>query len=117
MAKSLLLDVKTWGLVLDASGNIACATDPYALAQNVASAALTQLGECYYDTSLGIPYVAEIFGQTPPLSVVQAHIERATMSVYGVVSCRVVVTAAKGRIFSASIYFTDATGIENNVNI
>ena len=38
MANTLLLDRTVWDLLLDGSGNIAIATEPYATAQDVASA-------------------------------------------------------------------------------
>ena len=56
MADTLLLDLTNWDLVLDVNGNIAIARPPYALAQDAASAVKTFQGECYYDTTLGIPY-------------------------------------------------------------
>jgi hypothetical protein len=54
--KTLLLDRSLWDLTLDINGNIAMASEPYAIAQDVASACRTFLGECYYDTSQGVPY-------------------------------------------------------------
>ena len=35
---TLLLDLTNWDLLVDASGNIAVASDPYSVAQDVASA-------------------------------------------------------------------------------
>src|SRR5208337_881510 len=83
---TLLLDVDLWDLTLDAFGNIAVAAPPYALAQDVASACRTVLGEVYYDTSLGIDYFGQIFGKTPPVSVFQAMFVRAALTVPGVVA-------------------------------
>lgn len=81
--KTLLLDRSTWDLVLDASGNIALASDPYSVAQDVASACRTFLGECYYDTTLGVPYFQQVLGLNPPLSLVRAMYELAARAVPG----------------------------------
>ncbi|AJJ19826.1 hypothetical protein [Yersinia intermedia] len=57
MQNTLLLDRTAWDLVLDANGDIAMASLPYSIAQDVASAIKTFIGECWYDTSQGVPYV------------------------------------------------------------
>ena len=44
---TLYLDPQSWDLVLDAAGNIAMAKDPYAKAQDVASACRLFSGELY----------------------------------------------------------------------
>ena len=41
--------------------NIAVADEPYALAQDAASAIRTFIGECYYDTTKGLPYFEKVF--------------------------------------------------------
>lgn len=46
---SLLLDVNTWDLVVDDLGNIATVDNPYACAQDVATACLAIRGECIYE--------------------------------------------------------------------
>ena len=74
---TLLLDTVAWDLVLDSFGNIALASPPYALAQDVASAIRTFLGEVYYDASLGVPYFQDILGQLPPMALFIAKIEAA----------------------------------------
>ena len=60
---TLYLDPQNWDLVLDAAGNIAMAKDPYAKAQDVASACRLFSGELYYDTEKGIPYFEETLGK------------------------------------------------------
>ena len=59
---TLLLDRTVWDLVLDAGGNIARASNPYAVAQDVASAIKLFRGELFYDTAKGIPYWTEVLG-------------------------------------------------------
>lgn len=55
---TIALDPNTWDLTLDATGkNMApAATGPYAIAQDVATACRTFLGECWYNTTLGVLY-------------------------------------------------------------
>ena len=66
--KTLFLLPSTNDLCLDVFGNIAVASDPYSLAQDVASAIKTFLGDCFFDTTIGIPYWSTILGQVPNLS-------------------------------------------------
>ena len=79
--KTLLLDQTTWDLVVDASGDIAVASDPYSIAQDAASAIRTFQGECYYDTTLGVPYWSQILGRSPPLSLLKAKLVAAALTV------------------------------------
>jgi hypothetical protein len=79
--QTLLLDTMRWDLCLDAFGNIAVASAPYALAQDVASAIRLFHGECYYNTTRGVRYFEDILGQTPPLPVVKAELVNAAMTV------------------------------------
>lgn len=106
---TILLDVGLWDLTLDASGNIALAAPPYALAQDVASACRTVLGEVYYDTSLGVDYFGLIFGLTPPASVFQEQFVAQTLTVPGVVSaiCNIEAYDAGSRLATGQILFTD----------
>ncbi|RKS87344.1 hypothetical protein DES39_0565 [Orbus hercynius] len=53
---SLLLDDATWDIKLDDKGNIATVSNPYAIAQNVACAVSTFLGESIADRRIGIDY-------------------------------------------------------------
>ena len=59
MSKTLLLDLNAWDLVLDSSGNIALASEPYSVVQDVASALRTFAGDSlsYSETKAPInPY-------------------------------------------------------------
>lgn len=106
---TLLLDVGLWDLTLDASGNIALASAPYALAQDVASACRTVLAEVYYDTTLGVDYFGLIFGLTPPASVFQEQFVAASLTVPGVVSatCNIEAYNATTREATGQVLFTD----------
>lgn len=105
---TLLLDRTAWDLCLDASGNIALASDPYSIAQDVASAVKLFKGELWFDTTKGVPYWQEILGQWPPLPIVKAAIEAAAMTVPGVLTARCVISAFSDRSISGQIQFKTA---------
>lgn len=86
---TLLLDTLAWDLVLDANGNIAVASAPYALAQDAASAIRLFQGELWYDTSQGIPYFTQILGQLPPINYIKQTFINAALTVPGVASAEV----------------------------
>jgi hypothetical protein len=114
--KSMLLDRTAWDLVLDASGNWAVASDPYSIAQDVASAVKLFLGELYYDTTKGIPYFEQILGQWPPLALVRAQVERAALTVPKVAQARCVIVTLKDRAITGQIQVIDTDGVEHNVS-
>lgn len=113
---TLLLDQSSWDLCLDANGNIAVAQPPYALAQDVSSAIRTFLGECWYDTSLGVPY-GNILGKNPPLTYLIAQMEAAALAVPGVVSAICTITSVKGRMVNGQVAFTDSSGTPQTVSL
>lgn len=77
--KTWLLDTITWDICLDANGNWAIAEPPYALAQDVASAVRTFLGEVWFDDTLGIDWFGQFLGHTPQLTVLQEAIVNAAL--------------------------------------
>ena len=115
--KTLLLDPATWDLVLDASGNIAVASDPYSIAQDVASACQLFLGELYYDTSKGVPYFDQFLGHQPSPAFLNAQLEAAALTVPSVVSAKAYVTGFSGRELSGQIQTTDINGTTTVVNL
>lgn len=118
MFKTPLLDQTAWDLVLDSSGNIAVASPPYALAQDVASAVKLFIGELYYDTKKGIPYFEWLLGRTPPSSMIVELIRKAALTVPGVVSAQVSITSfdRAARTPTGQIFFTDESGATTNVS-
>jgi hypothetical protein len=78
---TFLLNWDTGDSCLDAAGNIAVASAPYAVAQDVATALSTFRGECWYDNSLGVPYWQGILGQRPPASYVTSQLEAQALRV------------------------------------
>jgi hypothetical protein len=118
LAKStLLLATDTWDLVLDASGNIAVADPPYALAQDVASAIRTFLGEVYWDTTIGVPYQTQILGHTPPITYFKEQMVAAALTVPGVVTATCTISSFVGRKITGQVLFTDDTGITGAVGL
>jgi hypothetical protein len=114
--KTLLLDQVVWDLVLDASGNIALAAEPYSIAQDVASAVKLFLGELWYDTTKGVPYWQQILGQWPPLELVRQKITDAALTVPDVVQARTIITAFTNRQLSGQVQCVDSTGANHNVS-
>lgn len=119
MTTSLLLDTAAWDLTLDADGNIALASEPYCLAQDVSCAIRTFIGECWYDTSLGITYFDEILGQYPPIALIKKQLTDAAQTVSSEVSnIRVIITRFDQvkRVLTGQVQFTDTTGQTQNVS-
>jgi hypothetical protein len=94
------------------------AAPPYALAQDVASAVRTFLGELWYDTTQGIPYWQEVLGQLPPISLLKQLIANAALTVPGVVQAQTVISSfsTTTREISGQVQFIDENGAANNVS-
>lgn len=108
--KTLLLDTSLWDLCKDASGNIALASEPYALAQDVASAIKTFLGEVWFNDTLGVPYFSEILAHTPPITVFQELMVKAALTVPGVKTAKCVISSFEDRTVTGQVQFTDTSG-------
>lgn len=107
---TLLLDTVAWDLTVDSSGDIAMASDPYSIAQDVASAIRVFLGEAYYDTTAGVNYFGQILGQTPPLPVFKSAMVQAALTVPEVISATCIIEAFANRQVTGQVTFTTATG-------
>lgn len=126
---TLYLDVGSWDLVADASGNIALAAPPYAVTQDVASACRTFLGEVFYDDTVGIPYTAKfddngvpnstttLLGRTPPLNVLQGALAAAAVTVPFVAEAEVVISGFVDRLATGQVQFTTDDGQTSGVAI
>lgn len=115
--KTLLLDTAAWDLVLDSSGNIAVATEPYAIAQDVASALRLFQGELWYNDVPGVPYFADILGKAPPVQLFKELMVRAALTVPGVVSATCSIESFEGRTVKGQVTFRDSTGQQGTVAI
>lgn len=110
MSTTLYLDPTSWDLMLDSYGNWAQAAPPYQLAQDAASAIRTFLGECYYDTTLGVDYWGKVLGQPFSLALLKQLFTDAAMTVPGIASALVFITAYTDRDVSGQVQVTDASG-------
>jgi hypothetical protein len=108
---TLLLSTDRWDLVLDAAGNIAMATSPYALAQDAASAIRLFAAELWYDTTQGVPYFDQILGQYPSVEFMRAQYIAAATTVPGVVSAACFFTAVVARALGGQVLITDTAGV------
>ena len=115
MADTLLLAQDTWDLITDLNGNIAMAKNPYAMAQDVASAVRVFLGEVWYDNTQGVPYFDQILGQPLNTAFIKSKVEAAALTVPGVVKARCTIATLQDRVLRGQILVTDQNGVENNV--
>jgi len=113
---TLLLDTALWDVCLDASGNIAVASNPYAVAQDVASAIKLFAGELYYDGTKGVPYFEQVLGKNPSASFIQAKLVEAALTVPDVVEARCVGLKLSNRGLSGTVEIIDRTGAAQNVS-
>jgi hypothetical protein len=111
MPSTLLLDQTTWDLCLDAYGNIAVAAEPYAIAQDVASAVRTFRGEAWYDTSVGVPYWQDILGKRPPLPLIKKDIVTEARRVQGVQAAQCFITSMKDRVVTGQVQVSTADDV------
>lgn len=109
MAKTLPLTAD-WDLQLDAAGNLSLIDLDASLAQDVASAIRTFLGECWYDTTLGLPYFEAILGQRPPRSLVVSKIQREALRVPDVATAAVTLLGLNDRALTGVLQITRASG-------
>lgn len=111
MPDTLLLDTLAWDLVLDAEGNIAVASEPYALAQDAASAIKVFRGEAYWDTAIGVPYLTQILGRQPSITLMKALFVAEAETVPGVAQAKCFLTSLSNRTVAGQIQVTsEATG-------
>jgi len=111
MADTLLLDRTAWDCCIDAVGNIAMAGATYSMVQDVASAARLFLGELYYGPpTQGVPYFTDALGQPFPTPLLKAKLIDAALSVPGVLSAQVFLTAISSRGVSGQIQIKTTAG-------
>ncbi|WP_432785025.1 hypothetical protein AAEX37_01946 [Oligella sp. MSHR50489EDL] len=109
--KTLFLLPNIWDLCLDASGNIAVATDTYQQAQDIASACRVITKDMYFNQRGGIPYLVEILGKgSYPLALYRHHLERESLKIKGVQSVSVDLTLSEDRVVKGAINFTNDEG-------
>ncbi len=109
--RTALLDLTAWDFVLDVNGDLAMASDPYSMAQDAASAIRTFIGECYYNTTLGMPYFQTLFGKAPNINYMKQKFIGQALLVPGVVSAKVFITSVADRRITGQVQITDANGV------
>lgn len=107
---TFLLDLANWDICVDASGNLAVATDPYSITQDVASACRVFQGEEIFDTTQGLPYFQEILGDNPPFMLLKNLYVGAALSVPGVASAQVFFSGLTNRGLTGQVQIVDVTG-------
>lgn len=110
MAATLYLNPQTWDLDIDSAGNIAVAQAPYQLSQDACSAMRLMSGECWYDTTQGIPYLTEVLGYSPPLSLLKSMLEAAALTTPGVAKAQVFITGTTDHNVVGQVQITDSSG-------
>lgn len=115
MSDSLLMDVDTWDLIIDADRNMALCGAPYAVAQDVACATRTFTNELIFDLDAGVPYFEEILGQTPPLQLVQSRITQEALTVPNVSQARTIINRSDQGTISGEIQIIDIDGEEAGI--
>lgn len=109
--RTIFLSPDNWDLVIDKSGDLAVASDPYSQAQDAASAIRTFEGEVYYDTTIGVPYWQQILGKLPPPALMKAYFVQAALTVPGVIRARVFLSTLEKRILTGQVQITNTTGL------
>ncbi len=112
---TLTLDLDNWDLTLDAGGNIATSSGPYAIAQNVANAVRLFTRDAYYDPERGIPHFIVELGLLPQQSVVRSRVGAAARGVEGVAAAQVEALALTERVLTGNIRLTTTEGASADV--
>lgn len=108
--QTLLLDLTYWDLCTDSAGNLAVASDPYSVAQDVASACRTFLGDVWYNQSVGIPYFQSVLGQRPSIPLLKQWLVQQALLVPGCTNPAVYLSSVSNRKVSGQVQFTDSNG-------
>lgn len=116
MSTSIYVRPDTWDVAVDSAGNIASCTAPYELAQSAANAARTFIAECFYDTTLGVPYWSEVLGHDPSPELFRGLIVAAVLKVPGVASATVVITNIVNGTVTGQIQLIDTSGVTSVAN-
>jgi hypothetical protein len=111
MPGTFLLDRTRWDLLVDTSGNIAVAQEPYALAQDAASVVKLFKGEDYYNITRGMPYFEEVLGYSPPWSLIKALWEADVLNyVPNTVEAAVFIQSFVNRVVTGQVQCTSNLG-------
>lgn len=109
--KTLLLNPESWDLMVTSSRDIAVAAEPYAFAQDAASAIRLFRGEDYYDVERGLPYWDQILGRWPTIQLMKAKFVAAAKTVPGVVAAQAFIESIEDRRPKGQVQVTDREGV------
>jgi hypothetical protein len=102
---TLLLDTATWDLTLDASGNIARADPPYAVAQDMSSQCRQWRGEFIFNVNDGVP-LSTILGSAPNLGLMKSDFAVAAGQVPGTSNVKCFITSIVNRQVTGQVQAT-----------
>ncbi|EDW2469849.1 hypothetical protein YK10_004879 [Salmonella enterica subsp. enterica] len=94
-------------MLLDDTGNLAITDNPHAVAQDVACACSTFLGECWYDSTSGIPYWSRILGHWPGTQLVNSTLQQEALKLPTVSAAICQVSVDKARTVTGVLRITD----------
>jgi len=115
--QTIFLNPNTWDLDIDEKGNIAVADAPYSIAQDVSSAIRLFKGEHLYNSIIGVPYLQQLLGLSPPLSMIKAEIVKAALRVNGVVSATCYIDSTADRNIKGRVLLTDINKQQTTVTL
>ncbi|MDA8485840.1 hypothetical protein NNO07_22465 [Pseudomonas resinovorans] len=98
-----LLLTSAWDLQLDASGQIAMAEGPLAVAQSVANAIRLFTRDAYFDQTSGVPHFDIELGHRPSPEVVKERLVRAALEVQDVDAATITTFEVVDRVATGSI--------------
>jgi hypothetical protein len=99
-----------WDLVVE-NGTLKVNSGGIALAQDVASAVRTFRGECWYDSTLGVPYFQNILGLRVSLQFLKQALVTAGLVVPDVASIKCFLTGpGSGREIGGQLQITSSSG-------
>jgi hypothetical protein len=114
--RSLYLDPNTWDVMLDGNGALKTVTNPYAVAQDVACACKTVLGEVVYDTTLGIPYFDTLLGRPVTTTLLSYWLQKQATRLSYVQSATVTLVPDRStRNTTGYIIITDTNGTSSQL--
>jgi hypothetical protein len=98
---------------MDALGNIAMASNSYAIVQDVASATRLFTGELYYGPpAKGIPYFTDALGQPAPTPLLKQKLVDAALAVPGVTKAQCFLTGVTERAMGGQIQVQTIDGLQ-----
>jgi hypothetical protein len=102
---TLLLDLGTYDLTLDANNNIARADPPYSVAQDMGSQCRQWKGEYCYNSNDGVP-LATILGSAPNLGLMKSDFAVAAGQVPGTANVKCFISDITERRVSGQVQAT-----------